>query len=203
MAHVHPVPEDRSEPWVPVLRYLTVLLVGFAGGAEAQQLSEAERKEAASRWLDRGYAAFEAADYSTAAKNYSQSLEYWVTDMAAANLCNLYFYGNGVPRDFDKARELCEVAAGLDNANALTMLGEMYQSGTGLPQDRAKALDYYRKASALGHLHAQYSLGYVLLQTSPNEGITWLRRAADGGHEAARELLRAIEGAGRNQDSDN
>jgi TPR repeat protein len=177
------------------MKYWPYLLASlwFAASIPAQQLSEGERKQQASAWLDRAETAFQAKDYEAAAKGYARSLQFWVTDSAASNLCNLYLYGMGVPRDVDKAKALCEVGARLGDPNALTMLGEMYQNGNGLPQDREKALEYYRKAADLGHLHAQYALGYLMLQTDPDEATPWLRKAADAGYAPAKQALDAIE----------
>ena len=179
-----------------MLRYVILFPIVFATCAVAQeQLSEAERKEMALVLLQRGIAAFEAADYENAAKDYEQSLQYWSHVTAAANLCNLYLYGVGVPRNPERARALCEAAARHDEPNALTMLGEMYQRGEDVPEDRAKALQYLRRAAELGHVHGQYAYGFLLSGTDLAEAVRWLTRAADRGYEPAKRALEYIESA--------
>jgi hypothetical protein len=74
-------------------------------------------------------------------------------------------------------------------------LGALYATGdwTG-PRDAVRAAEWYRRAAERGHPDAQYNLGFMYLlgegvQTSPSEGLQWLRRSADQGDETAIRLL--------------
>ena len=46
-----------------------------------------------------------------------------------------YYNGDGVPQDYDMARQLFEKAAAQENADAQYSLGVMYHNGNGVPQD--------------------------------------------------------------------
>ncbi|GHU35284.1 hypothetical protein AGMMS50256_30210 [Betaproteobacteria bacterium] len=82
---------------------------------------------------------------------------------ARFRLGNMYYKGyfRGVP--FDEARALARFreAAAQGNADALYMLGVMYEEGQGgLTPDKAQAREWYRRAAALGHALAKLGRGW-------------------------------------------
>src|SRR5262249_200141 len=58
---------------------------------------------------------------------------------AMRNLGYLYVEGQGVARDYLKAREWYKKAADKGNADGMNGLGTLYHEGLGVPQDYAKA----------------------------------------------------------------
>jgi len=62
-----------------------------------------------------------------------------------------YPRGDGVPKDFGKARELFQEAANQGNAEGQYNLGVVYARGDGVRQDLGKAADLYQKAANQGY----------------------------------------------------
>lgn len=74
-------------------------------------------------------------------------------------------------------------------------LGTLYATGdwTG-PRDLDRAAEWYRRAAERGHSDAQYNLGFMYLlgegvPKDHEEGLRWLRLAADQGYESSFRLL--------------
>jgi TPR repeat protein len=76
------------------------------------------------------------------------------------NLGNLYENGgNGVPQDYDKARQWYEKAFAAGDAPSAASLGLLYDNGQGVPQDYAKALEWFEKGAAGDDAFAMRDLG--------------------------------------------
>ena len=78
---------------------------------------------------------------------------------AQTNLGLLYYFGQGVPRDYTKAREWFEKAAAQGHADAQYNLGMLYDFEKGVPQNFATAKRWYEQAAMQGHAGAQNNLG--------------------------------------------
>ena len=110
------------------------------------------------------------------------------------NLGARYHFGQGVSRDYAKAREWYEQAAAQGSAMAQLNLGVMYQNGQGVPQDYATARGWYEKAAAQGLSQAQLNLGVLFyngLGMSQNSVMAsqWWEKAAYQGHAQAQYKL--------------
>lgn len=70
---------------------------------------------------------------------------------AQYNLGVIYYHGEGVPRDFDKAYTWFRKAAEQDDADAQYNLGFMYGRGEGVQKDRAQSLQWFKRAAEQGH----------------------------------------------------
>lgn len=113
---------------------------------------------------------------------------------AQYRLGEMYFYGQGVPKDATKAVEWFQKSADQGNAEAQTMLGMAYHSGNGVTKDITKAIELYLKAAAQGDTLAQYSLGYIY---GHDDGVTkdltksaeWYLKAAVQGDITAQYAL--------------
>ncbi|MEZ5565216.1 MAG: tetratricopeptide repeat protein [Gammaproteobacteria bacterium] len=75
----------------------------------------------------------------------------------------LYWSGNGIARDVEKACALFEEAANLGNAYAQYGLGNCYRTGQGKPKDLPAALRQYELAAASGDLSAKLALANLYL----------------------------------------
>lgn len=116
-------------------------------------------------WLEKGmlycewYSAYELALiylYNDEYKNVERGLlclEHCVAAQyieAFEALANVYFNGDLVERDIDRARQLLESAVELDSGSAAYRLGWMYERGFLSDEpDYVKAMEYYEKAASL------------------------------------------------------
>lgn len=175
-----------------VILAIVLLPVSFLYGQSLTE-QEQERQQAALALLEKGLAAYEEGNYSEAAAYYVESIQKWATHQAAANLCNLYLYGQGVEKNYELALELCEAAETMNNPHALVMLGEIYLFGRGVQSDRSKAIEYYRRGAESGHVHGQYILGLLLAEDNDPDAEVWLSKAAEQGHSDAGAMLMSLK----------
>ena len=106
----------------------------------------------------------------------------------------MYYYGEGVPKDFAAAAQWFRKAADQGNDVAQAELGVMYYYGEGVPKDFAAAAQWYRKAADQGNDTAQDRLGYMYyngegVQRDLAVAAQWYRKAADQGNDAAQVML--------------
>ena len=62
----------------------------------------------------------------------------------------LYYYGQGINKDYSKAKELFAKAADANNMYAQFRLGVMYEHGFGVSTDFKKSYEYYKKSANQG-----------------------------------------------------
>ena len=74
----------------------------------------------------------------------------------------MYYHGQGVDVNYNKAVEWCEKAAKQGHALAQGNLGAMYYKGQGVDQDDSMAMRWYAKAAAQGNEQAQGQIGIIL-----------------------------------------
>jgi len=79
-------------------------------------------------------------------------------------LGRLYYVGEGVERDFEKAFEYLSKLEHLQQPAVHYLIGRMFEYGEGVPRNLAKARAYYAKASVGGHLLATSALGWIFLR---------------------------------------
>ena len=96
-----------------------------------------------------------------------------------------YFDGN-----FSEAVKWFRKAAEQGDADAHTILGEMYEKGKGVRQDYAEAVKWYRKAAEQGDVDAQSNLGVMYyngkgVTQDYTEAVKWYRKAAEQGSAKA------------------
>jgi len=76
------------------------------------------------------------------------------------------------------------------DANAMTLLGELYANGLGVPQDDQRAAEWYRLAAARGDSNAMFALAIFAIKgrAGPRDRqatTQWLTAAAKLGHPIA------------------
>ena len=103
----------------------------------------------------------------------------------------MYYYGNGVTQDMEKAAEWQARAAAQGNVSAEYVLGLMYSTGEGVHKDKEKAVEWISKAAEQGLAEAQHALGmmYRAGEDVPQDNTKaemWLSKAAAQGHEEAK-----------------
>ena len=86
-----------------------------------------------------------------------------------------------------------------NDAKSLYELGVRCWNGNGVEMDPLTAIELYRRAAEMGYIEAQYAYGKMYLvslqeimaprEAAKAEGVKWLRKAADQGHEKAQLAL--------------
>ncbi|CAO4840986.1 MAG: hypothetical protein CNLJKLNK_01048 [Holosporales bacterium] len=69
---------------------------------------------------------------------------------AAYTLGDIYFYGKGIKKNYQRAFKYFSIAAGFNDSRSLNKLGLMYYYGNGVEKNDAKALNNFKKAAAFG-----------------------------------------------------
>ena len=107
-------------------------------------------------------------------------------------LAACYRDGIGVRQDETQAAACLKRAMQINPLPSALALSDCYASGCGVEKNPAKAVFYARKAAEAGSAAGQYQLGLSLLQTpeTAQEGMDWIRKAAEQGHAEARKLTR-------------
>lgn len=108
-----------------------------------------------------------------------------------------HFRGDGVPRDYHRARELWEQAAACGNGHAMALnnLGVIHEQGLGVAVDTRRQFEYYQAAAMLGLPLGQLNLGrWYLRENQVDAALPYLRQAAAGGEADAQDLLRQLTG---------
>lgn len=116
---------------------------------------------------------------------------------AQNNLGVMYYEGESVPQDNQKAIYWWQKSAEQGNPYAQANLGLMYYKGKSVPQDNQKAVYWYQKSAEQGFADAQDALGamYALGNGVPQDyqrAYVWTSLAAAQGDENAVELRDAL-----------
>ena len=124
---------------------------------------------------------------------------------AYAFLGYVYYKPLGVEKDMQKAVEYYTVAANAGMPYALSTLGDFYYYGY-VDTDFELAFKYYLAAAELGYSYAEYSVGYAYIygegvEENYDEGVKWLRLAADAGIDYAKEELEKLGEIGEPSDA--
>ena len=144
--------------------------------------------------------ALERGEFAAAAREFKALAE--AGDAGAqASLGYLYYAGEGVPRDYERAVFWYGKAAVQGNRDAQYNLAVAYAFGEGVGLDFAEAALWYRRAARQGHILAQYSLG---LSYASGEGVArdaaeaarWFRAAAGQGYAPAQRQLAHLYNSG-------
>ena len=110
------------------------------------------------------------------------------------NLGNVYWFGEGVSEDTEKAVKWYRKAAEQGYAEAQYNLGYCYENGIGIRKDETEAVKWYRKAAEQGYAGAQNNLGYCYenglgIRRDDAEAVKWYRKAAEQGRVSAQYNL--------------
>ncbi len=109
---------------------------------------------------------------------------------AQHKLGSMYFYGEGVPKDYAEALRWYRKSADQGNAGGQNALGYLYFHSKGVQQDLAEADRWYQKAADQGFAKAQFKLGYSYyhgygVQQDNAQAASWYRKAAEQGYALA------------------
>ena len=140
-------------------------------------------------WLQQGLALTnhllwpDQRDYTKAAELWAKAAErkHW---KAMLNLANAHAFGEGVPRDTERAVQIVEEAMKLGIPAAFDLMGTYHMNGTGVKQDASRAYAFWELAADMGSPSAMAFLGKKLDGTysNPEQGF-W------GNRKVARKML--------------
>ncbi|OJW69903.1 MAG: hypothetical protein BGO68_03215 [Candidatus Amoebophilus sp. 36-38] len=83
-------------------------------------------------------------------------------------LGDIYYYGWGIDKDYQKALETYQKAAKKEHSHAQFQIGEIYFNGWGVTKDYQKALEAYEKAADQGHIDVKHQLEKLITQSENN-----------------------------------
>ena len=99
----------------------------------------------------------------------------------------MYYLGESVPQDDDKAGEYFRQAALQGDRNGEYNLAALYAQGRGVPKDEGMAFVLYTRAAEKGHSSAMNNLGWLCQEGRGTEkdlkaAAAWYRRSAESGN---------------------
>ena len=143
--------------------------------------------------LAKAESAEERRDYGDAADGYQKAANQGSAE-AQTKLCEFYFLGRGVSKDFAQSMHWCRLAADQGNARAERHIGFLYERGLGVPEDYVEARSWFEKAAAQGDLNAETDLGLMYeegwgVPKDQAGALRWFHRAADQGFSGAQNQI--------------
>jgi TPR repeat protein len=98
-------------------------------------------------------------------------------------------------KQYEQAFSIFTSHADTTNPMAMYYLSVLYLSGNGVEQNEEMAFEYCKRAAEEGVVEAQFQLGMMYLNAvgmtheDEDRALEWLWRAADSGHQQAREMF--------------
>lgn len=181
-------------------------LVSFAPSGASYQIPPAPADHSPHKLLDRtildkGVKAYHQGDYEKAL-NYFYIADSMGHKKAGRYIGLCYENGQGLPKDYRKAREWYEKSANNDDITSMYRLGQMYEKGEGVPVDYGKAAAWYKKSSyrtdfigapALTALARLYAEGKGV-EKSRDNAVELYELADKAGYAPAHDALTALLG---------
>ncbi|MEM8750885.1 MAG: tetratricopeptide repeat protein [Pseudomonadota bacterium] len=159
--------------------------------------SEADTTEPKSdRPADLAFGAYQRGYYLTALQLALPRAE--TGDPAAQTLiAELYWNGQGVARDREKAAEWYRFAADAGNSQAQFAYANILLQGKYAPLDKAEGQAFMEKAAQAGHVRAQFNLAQLITNNRPTwagfkQALPWYQKAAEAGLADAQYALANI-----------
>jgi len=131
-------------------------------------------------WADyqAGMDAYNRGDFATALREWRPLAEQGDAK-AQFSFGLLYENGDGVPRDYTKARQWYEKAAAQGDAKAQLYLGLQSSFGQGVPMDLVEAYMWYSLAAGNGNAHAPGYRNDLSRQMTPAQIAEAQKRARE------------------------
>jgi TPR repeat protein len=98
-------------------------------------------------------------------------------------------------KQYEQAFSIFSNHANIANPVAMYYLSTLYLSGNGVKQDEYLAFQYCEQAAKEGLVEAQFELGMMYLNgigvmnEDEDMALEWLWKAADSGHQPAKEMF--------------
>ena len=123
--------------------------------------------------------------YSTTAAHGVKNVKQYV------RLGYMMLHGQGTSVNQLKSMEYFELAAKMNDPEAICMVGYFYEKGLGITKDLDKASAYYQKSGKMGYMKAYNNLGTVYAQKKDmkNAQFYWELAAKSGNQTAIKNLI--------------
>lgn len=136
---------------------------------------------------------YEDRDYCNALNWFIESANKGKNE-SQKKLGDMYFYGEGVPQNYQMALEWYERSAAQENVEALTRIGDLWYEREDGKRDYAIALKYYLQAASKGNSFSQYSAGWMYYYGQGTEkdiskAFHWYTKAAHNGDASGQFCL--------------
>ncbi len=148
--------------------------------------------------LQVGYDAYQKGDFKTAFTNL-EPLAAEADTTVQGYVADMYYLGNGVEKDLQKARYWYQQAATKGDAKAQVSLGYMYNYGEGIAQDYQQAIYWYQQSAQQDNPYAQLYLGDIYyaghgVPTDYQQAKYWYTQSAkQSNYEAQAKLAEMYE----------
>jgi TPR repeat protein len=122
-------------------------------------------------------------------------------------LGNMYYYGDGVDKDYVEAVKWYRKSAEQGDAHGQGGLADMYYHGYGVDKDYVEAIKWYRKSAEQGDAMSQFDLGIMYengygVDKDYVEAVKWYRKSAEQGNAGAQINLGFMYSKGYGVDED-
>ncbi|RHZ45835.1 hypothetical protein Glove_646g3 [Diversispora epigaea] len=108
-------------------------------------------------------------------------------EISTISLAEMYFYGQGVEKDTNKAFQIYSKAAEEGSYIALNCMAYSYKNGFGVEKNEEKAFELYLKSAEKGFLVAQFNVGRCYkggtgISKDEAKGFQWVIKSACAGN---------------------
>ena len=165
----------------------------------------AEEEKDAGAWYTLGVIYFSEATEEALQKSFDCFMKAAAMGYKDAYHCigDAYLDGNGVDKDWNKAREWYQKGAEAGDVMSKLVLAGCYKSGIGGEKDYAEAMKLYRQIASRRNLYgkynheisvAQHEIGKMYIngqgvESDIRQAFDWIRIAAESGNIAAENAL--------------
>ncbi len=135
-------------------------------------------------------------------KNYKVALEEWKifannnpnNSKVQNDLGSIYYYGNGIPKNYKRALEWFNKADKLNNKIAQYNLGIMHFNGNGVSKNDLSAYLWFKKSADQNYDKAQFKLAKLYfhgngVRKNLNLAKDWAKKSANQGNTEAKKML--------------
>jgi TPR repeat protein len=147
-----------------------------------------------------GYTPEQSINFQRRIKKALDAKKIW----AYAYMGDCYYYGIGVPQDYQQAFNYFYEGSQYNDPHANFGLGQLYLAGYAVPKDRNKAMEHLKKAADGGNNSARCMLGFIYAYRNDYQNaIFYFSQAAKNDDAGAMDVLGSFyqDGTGVPQDS--
>jgi TPR repeat protein len=126
---------------------------------------------------------------------------------AAYNLARMYYFGEGIEKDFKQSFRWFEQAGKQNHRASKYYVAQHYYKGLGRDKNLSEARKWFKQAAELGDSDAQFRLGWMYsnaegVEKSYRTAFNWYNKAAEQGHSAAQNNLGVMFAEGQGTEKD-
>lgn len=116
---------------------------------------------------------------------------------AQFNLAKMYYLGESIPQDYDKAFHWSQKSAEQGHTRGQMLLGSIYHEGKAVERDYTGAAKWYRKAADQDNSRAQFFLGAIYqygkgVRQDYAEAKEWFGKSCDNGLQVGCDMYKEL-----------